>query len=213
MTHLRKTKPWSQVMLADPALTIFGPPSRGSISGLRSAFCLLKHRGDRCGDGTCDRTCLSSVATALRSGFTPRSADPKHPRKFIFRINPRDLREVYFWDPSNKMYIPIPYRDRWRPPTSRREIQAVVRRLKAKGCARVDEVLIFQAIKEMRIVEQESERKTKKARRTREMRENPPTHPSATSAKSAPRALKIPETDLYPDTVEAVEGIIEADWP
>ena len=120
---------------------------------------------------------------------------------------------MYFWDPSNKTYIPIPYRDRWRPPTSRRKIQAVVRRLKAKGCARVDEVLIFQAIKEMRIVEQESERKTKKARRTREMRENPPTHPSATSAKSAPRALKIPETDLYPDTFEAVEGIIEADWP
>jgi putative transposase len=45
--------------------------------------------------------------------------DAKHPRKFLFRVNPRDMREVYFWDPANKTYIAIPYRDRWRPPTSR----------------------------------------------------------------------------------------------
>lgn len=57
--------------------------------------------------------------------------DPKHPRKFIFRINPRDMREVYFWDPADKTYIPIPYRDRCRPPTSRWEIQAAVKRLRA----------------------------------------------------------------------------------
>ena len=62
-------------------------------------------------------------------------------------------------------------------------------------------------------IEQEAERKTKKARRAREMRDNPPTHPSASPAKSGPSAVTIPETDLYPDTVEAFEGIIEPDWP
>ena len=98
------------------------------------------------------------------------------------------MREVYFWDPSEKTYIVIPYRDRSRPPTSRWEIQAAVRRLKAEGYARVDEVLIFQAIEEMRTVEQESERKTKKARRAKEMRDNPPLHPSTTPAQPVPRS-------------------------
>jgi putative transposase len=151
---------------------------------------------------------------ALRPWIHARDAeDLKRPRKFIFRINPRDMREVFFWDPTEKTYIPIPYRDRTRPPTSRWEIQAAEKKLKAAGYARVDEVLIFQAIQEMRTVEQESERKTKKARRAREMRDNPPTHPSASPAKSGPSAVTIPETDLYPDTVEAFEGIIEPDWP
>ncbi len=65
----------------------------------------------------------------------------------------------------------------------------------------------------MRTVEQESERKTKKARRAREMRDNPPRQPSAKSAKPGASAVTIPETDRYPDTVEAFEGIIEPDWP
>ena len=99
---------------------------------------------------------------------------------------------LYFWDPSNKRYIPIPYRDRWRPPTSRWEVQAAVKRLKAEGYARVDEVLIFQAIQEMRTVEQESERRTKKARRARELRDNPPRQPSSTPPKPGPAPLRFP---------------------
>jgi putative transposase len=149
---------------------------------------------------------------ALRPWMHSRDPeDPKHPRKFLFRINPRDMREVYFWDPANKTYIPIPYRDRWRPPTSRWEIQAAVKRLKAQGYARVDEALIFQAIDEMRSVERESERKTKKARRAREMRDNSTRHASSTSQKRGPSAVTIPETDRYQDRVEAFEGIVEPD--
>ncbi len=117
------------------------------------------------------------------------------------------------WSLDDKTYIPIPYRGRCRPPTSRWEIQAAVKRLKAEGYARVDEVLIFQAMQEMRTVEQESERKTKKARRAKEMRDNPPRRPSSTPPKPGPSAVTIPETDQYPDTVEAFEGIIEPDWP
>jgi putative transposase len=142
--------------------------------------------------------------------------DPKRPRKFVFRINPRDMREVYFWDPSDKTYIAIPYRDRSRPPTSRWEIQAAVKRLKSEGYARVDEVLIFQAIEEMHRLEQESEHKTKQARRARELRHRPPRHPSAPSVKpdatkASPNADTIPGTDRYVDRVEAFEGIVEPD--
>jgi putative transposase len=74
------------------------------------------------------------------------------------------MREIYFRDPSSNTYIAIPYRDRTRPPVSRWEIQAAEKRLREAGYAQVDEALIFQAVEEMRRVEQESERKTKKAR-------------------------------------------------
>jgi hypothetical protein len=124
--------------------------------------------------------------------------------------DPRDMREVYFWDPSEKTYIPIPYRDRQRPPTSRWEIQAAEKRLKAAGYARVDEVLIFQAIEEMRALEQESERKTKKARRAREMRDNPPRKPVTNLTEEPGGSSDKLEQDMdYEVPVTAFEGIVE----
>ena len=120
------------------------------------------------------------------------------------------MREIYFWDPSNKTYIPIPYRDRARPPVSRWEIQAAEKRLRAAGYARVDEALIFQAVEEMRKLEQASEHKTKKARRAREMRDRPPRKPIITTpAKPDARAVTLAENDGGEEVVEAFEGIVE----
>ena len=155
--------------------------------------------------------------TLLRPWMHARDPEnAERPRRFVFRINPRDMREIYFWNPSDKTYIPIAYRDRCRPPTSRWEIQAAEKRLRAAGYARVDEVLIFEAIQEMRTVEQESAIKTKKARRAKEMRDNPPLHPSNTPAQPSstePNSgmATIPGTDQYADRVEPFEGIVEPD--
>lgn len=154
---------------------------------------------------------------ALRPWIHARDPeDSRRPRKFTFRIIPRDMREIYFRDPASNTYIAIPYRDRTRPPVSRWEIQAAEKRLREAGYAQVDEVLIFQAVEEMRRLEQESEHKTKKARRAREMRHRPPRHPCATPAKPGPKktsssAVTIPGTDRYADRVEAFEGIVEPD--
>jgi putative transposase len=140
--------------------------------------------------------------------------DSKRPRTFTFRINPRDMRKIYFRDPDNKSYVPIPYRDRTRPPVSRWEIQTAEKRLRGVGYTRVDEVLIFQAIEEMRHLEKESEHKTKKARRAREMRHGQPRQPSGPPVQSNPTVPNpspaiIPGTDRYADRVEAFEGIVE----
>jgi putative transposase len=151
---------------------------------------------------------------ALRPWIHARDReDSKRPRKFTFRIIPRDMREVYFRDPTSNTYIPIPYRDRTRPPVSRWEIQAAEKRLREAGYARVDEVLIFQAVEEMRRLEQESEHKTKKARRAREMRHRPPRQPSATPVKPSPGTAMIAETGQCTERVEAFEGIVEPEWP
>jgi hypothetical protein len=96
---------------------------------------------------------------------------------------------------------------------SRWEVLAAEKRLREAGYARVDEVLIFQAVEEMRRLEQESEHKTKKARRAREMRHQPPRKPSTTPSKSGPKAVPVPEKDEYDDVVEAFEGIVEPEWP
>jgi putative transposase len=123
------------------------------------------------------------------------------------------MREVYFRDPASNTYIPIPYRDRTRPPVSRWEIQAAEKRLREAGYARVDEVLIFQAVEEMRSLEQESEHKTKQARRAREMRHRPPRQPSPTPAKPDPSTITIADADQSAERVEAFEGIVEPEWP
>jgi putative transposase len=152
---------------------------------------------------------------ALRPWIHARDPkDSKHPRKFTFRVIPRDMREVFFRDPANDTYIAVPYRDRTRPPVSRWEVQAAEKRLREAGYARVDEVLIFQAVEEMRRLEQDSEHKTKKARRARELRRQPPRHPTASPAqpsptKPAPGEVTIPGSDRYVDRVEAFEGIVE----
>ncbi len=139
----------------------------------------------------------------------PDPEDSKRARKFTFRINPRDRREIYFRDPASSTYIAIPYRDRTRPPVSRWEIQAAEKRLREAGYARVDEVLIFEAVEEMRRLEQESEHKTKRARRAREMRHKPPRTPSTTPPKPGSGVASIVETDPYAERVEAFEGIVE----
>ena len=143
----------------------------------------------------------------------PDPKDSKRPRKFTFRIIPRDMREVYFRDPASNTYIPIPYRDRTRPPVSRWEIQAAEKRLREAGYARVDEVLIFQAVEEMRSLEQESEHKTKQARRAREIRHRPPRQPSPIPVKPDPSTITIPDADQSAERVEAFEGIVEPEWP
>jgi putative transposase len=62
---------------------------------------------------------------ALRPWIHARDPeDSKRPRKFTFRIIPRDMREIYFRDPASNAYIAVPYRDRTRPSVSRWEIQA-----------------------------------------------------------------------------------------
>jgi putative transposase len=153
---------------------------------------------------------------ALRPSMHARDPeDAERPRRFVFRINPRNMREIYFWNPSEKTYIPIAYRDRCRPPTSRWEIQAA-EKLKRSGLRPCGRGLIFEAIQEMRTVEQESAIKTTKARRAKEMRDNPPLHPSTTpaqpsSAEPNSGIATIPGTDHFADSVEPFEGIVEPD--
>lgn len=156
---------------------------------------------------------------ALRPWIRAKDPDnPKEARKFLVRFNPRDMREIYFFDPDTKTYITISYRDRAHPPVSQWEIQAAERKLREKGYRNVNEALLFEAMLEMREIEETAERKTKKARRSREKREQQPTMPTKirkspltpTAGPAKPRQPKEPEPEDDEDIVLPMTGIMEA---
>jgi putative transposase len=85
-------------------------------------------------------------------------------KKFIFKIDPRDISVVFFYDPDIKEYLEIPYRDTSKPPMTRWEYNVVINKLKEED-KNIDENAIFEAYERMSKIEQDSISKTKRARR------------------------------------------------
>jgi putative transposase len=146
--------------------------------------------------------------------------DASKARKFVVRYIPRDMSTVYFWDPDDESYIDIPYRDRSHPPASYWEIEAAVQRLHERGQSHVNEDLIFEALAEMRTIEEEAERLTKRARREREKRNHPPKMPAKVGPKASSTTPPVtsgaaPQADEPIDDDEVVvqpfDGIVEPD--
>jgi putative transposase len=158
---------------------------------------------------------------ALRPWIHARDPnDPTKARKFVVRVIPRDMREVYFRDPTTDTYIAIPYRDRSHPPVSRWEILAAETKLRKMGYANVNEALIFEALLEMRDIEETAEKKTKSARRQKEKRERQPALPVKLGAgptvpsASRPVAIPVPAESVAEgddDVIEAFDDIVEPD--
>jgi putative transposase len=99
--------------------------------------------------------------------------DPDHPRRkrhFIFKRDPRDISQIYFYDPELKQYSRIPYRDTSHPPISVWELREVRRRLETEGRENIDESLIFEAYEKMRNQEEQAVRETRRARRANQRR-------------------------------------------
>ena len=67
-------------------------------------------------------------------------------RKFIFARDPRDIGEVYFFDPDTKAYYPIPYRDITRPRMSVWELNAVLKKIAEHPESQADEKTIFEGL-------------------------------------------------------------------
>jgi putative transposase len=101
------------------------------------------------------------------------AADPndlRRKRQFVFKRDPRDISQIYFYDPELKQYSRIPYRDTSHPPISIWELREVRRQLEKEGRENIDESLIFEAYERMRAQEEESVRETKRARRANQRR-------------------------------------------
>ena len=89
-------------------------------------------------------------------------------REFRFRYDPRDMSQLYFFEPEVKRYFAIPYRDSSLPPASLWELREARKRAKREGVATNDERAIFALITRQREIEAEAAEKTKSARNARQ---------------------------------------------
>jgi len=95
----------------------------------------------------------------------PDAGEAKLKRSFVVRRDPRDISQVFFFDPMAKQYYAIPYRDTSHPPVSIWELRAAHQRLKDEGKRHVDEAALFEAVERLRRRTEEAVVKTKAARR------------------------------------------------
>ena len=96
--------------------------------------------------------------------------EPRRPRLFIFRRDPRDVSRVYFFDPDMREYFAIPYRDRTRPAMSLWELRAAAKAARAEGRGEIDEAAIFRANQRLRHLEETAVTTTRKTRRQAQRR-------------------------------------------
>jgi putative transposase len=94
----------------------------------------------------------------------PDPDNPRLKRKFRFRRDPRDISELYFFEPNAQRYYAIPYRDLSQPPISLWEMRDAKRELKNAG-VKHDERQVFQYVSKMREEVSQAAEKTKSARR------------------------------------------------
>ena len=102
------------------------------------------------------------------------SKDPNYPKRgrlFSIRRDPRDISQVYFFDPDLKQYFAIPFRDSRLFPTSIWEFEAAQKLAKQHGIALIDNVKIFKLINERRALEDDTAHKTKAARNAQQKRQ------------------------------------------
>ncbi|MET3145639.1 UNVERIFIED_ORG: putative transposase [Xanthomonas axonopodis] len=132
------------------------------------------------------------------SAMDPDNAKAK--REFLIRRDPRDISKVYFLDPKDGRYAPLPYRNIGYPAMSAWELREVQARLKAEGRRGVDENLIFEALERMRSKVAEAKQKSKAARR--QATRNPAAakhHVPKPAASHSVSQLPAPASTIEPD--------------
>lgn len=97
----------------------------------------------------------------------PESAEAHNARKrkFIFKIDPRDISAIYFYDPEIKDYFAIPYRDPSLPPITIWEHREILRRLRRSSRGEITENAIFEAYAKMKEMEDNASKITLRTRR------------------------------------------------
>ncbi|WP_025550192.1 Mu transposase C-terminal domain-containing protein [Sphingobium fuliginis] len=113
--------------------------------------------------------------------------------KLPIKYNPLDLSTVFLERPDGA-YLPVPFRDRRRPPITKFEHDLAVKALRARGHAAVDEHSLFAMVKEQRQIVLDAMASTKAARRSAqrlayafEATPSPaemPTHPSSSKRQT-----------------------------
>jgi putative transposase len=100
----------------------------------------------------------------------PHPKNPRQKRKFRFRYDPRDISQLYFFDPDLKRYFAIPYRDSSLTPVSMWELRAAQKAAIKLGMDQYNERDVFELINRQREIEEKAAEKTKAARHEQQRR-------------------------------------------
>lgn len=121
-------------------------------------------------------------------------------RQFVCRYDPRDLSQLWFFDPDNKQYLELPYRNLARSSISLWELRQAKKQLRAESTSSTNEELIFRTIDQMRELVTSEARKTKAARRMQQRQKgwNKPRQEKTSPQPPAPQAPS-PSHTLEPD--------------
>ena len=136
----------------------------------------------------------------------PDENEPKRKRKFIFRRDPRDISQIWFYDPELHSHFAIPYRDTSHPAISIWELREAVSRAEAQGRETLNEHVIFEAYEKMREIELEAVHKTKAARRSVQRRKI-----HAQTENPTPKNDRISDVDFDDITEIEIEPFDEMD--
>lgn len=108
---------------------------------------------------------------ALRAWINAKEpANSKTKRQLVFRRDPRDISQIWFFDPDLKQYFKIPFADLSLPTMSLWELRQAKEKLKAEGKKVFNEHLVLEALTELRKQVEDSKMKTKQARRQAQRR-------------------------------------------
>jgi putative transposase len=112
-------------------------------------------------------------ADVLRPWVGAKDLDnPSASRLFRFKRDPRDISQLYFFDPLSERYFAIPYRDASLPPISLEELREARKAAKEAGYKDPDERILFEFTNRQREMVDQAAAKSKAARIKQQKRLN-----------------------------------------
>ena len=138
--------------------------------------------------------------------------DPTSRRKMKlrFRRDPRDISQLWFYDPKADHYYKIPLADQSIPPMSLWEYEHARKQLKSQAKLRANSSQIIRAIDERRKVEEDAQSATREAKRARRNRQRRADHAAALDpAPTLPTAPAEPDHEAGSDLSYEPVGRLE----
>ena len=130
--------------------------------------------------------------------------DPRRPRKFTFRRDPRDVSRVWFFDPELEQYFELPTADQTIPPMSEWERREVRKHMDAQNIDKDAPGAVAKAMEALREQAEAAQTRTRKARRKVQRRRTDEAQRQATRTDSEPadeaRARSAPGMTYEPVT-------------
>lgn len=149
----------------------------------------------------------SDVLRRWINAKNPDDANKK--RKFMFRRDPRDISQIWFYDPELNRYFEISYRDTSHPAISIWELREAKKRLEEEGRSVVNEAAIFEAYDRMREIEEAAVSKSKSARRAvqRRKQHNVIEKPKVESPEEVKLPDELPAIDLEAFDIDEMDDL------